>query len=547
MKNLFRALIVLAIVILAGIAALSFWVGPKVEEMTRRDLARLPEAAAAEYLRFSAPEVREIEFSPFSRRLTLRGLEIRGTMDPQVMGSGNPMRHSAPGEVRYTLEEVSYRVPLRALLLYTPLRGLVLPETGMMTIGEDLRLSNFASFLTQGPMRSQSTAKSQEAEGIRMDSALLRQLLEERESQGDTPRKQPAPDLLGIFYGMGIKELRVSDMRMNIAIPEGDVNVDFSCESMRMRNWEGRRLQEAALDGLNLKVDGREFLRLGNLTEKGITFPEKAALRELMAQAYRPNPDQRALQALLLRMFTGGEPLIRELSAADLRVALDGKAGQAVTLGKAALHWQSNAPLQYSFSVDALSVPTALVERESGLTFPGLPALVLDATLGFAAQGAEAMREQGTIRAAGLGALEYDFVIAGKAGALSSRQALLGSTFGNVRLKYTDQRLAAYLARTVLPSPEMATPIFKAAVARFCSGPAPENTAIREALDSFATLPGVLEVQSKPGKAFNLLEAVGQLAAGNPGALFSVTAQPGKESLEAQITGLNEAAASPAK
>ncbi len=546
MKNLFRALLVLAVLILAGIAALGFWVGPKVEEMARRELAGLPEAAAAEYLRFSPPETREIEFSPFSRRLTLRGLEIRGTLDPQTPGSGTPERQPAPGEVRYTLDEVSCRLPLRALLLYTPLRGLVLPETGMITIGEDVRLSNFASFLDQGPVRTQSTVKNKEAEGIRMDSALLRQLLEERVSQGDTPRTRPSPDLLEIFYGMGIKELRVSDMRINSTIPEGHGTVDFSCESIRMRNWEGRSLQEASLDGLNLKVDGQEFLRLGNLTEKDITFPEEAALRELMAQACRPNPDQRALQTLLLRMFTSGEPLIRELSAADLRVALDDKAGQAVTLGKAALHWQSNAPLRYSFSVDALSVPTALVQRKSGLTFPGLPALVLDATLDFAAQDADAMREQGTIRAAGLGALEYDFVISGKAGALTFGQALWGSAFRDVRLKYADQGLTAYLARDILPSSREATPILKEAIAAFCSGPAPENPAIRKALDTFVTMPGVLETQSTPGKTFRILDFIGLLG-GDPGALFTVTAQPGKESLEAQIDSLNAAAAAPAQ
>lgn len=544
MKNLFRALLVLAVLILAGIAALSFWVGPRVEEMARRELAALPEAAATKYLRFSPPEVREIAFSPFSRRLTLRGLEMRGTRAPQALGSGRPERQPAPGEVRYTLDEVSCRLPLRALLLYTPLRGLVLPETGMITIGEDVRLFNFASFLDQGPVRTQSTAKSKEAEGIRMDSALLRQLLEERESQGGTPRMQPSPDLLEIFCGMGIKKLRVSDMRINSTIGHG--TVDFSCESIRMRNWEGRSLQEASLDGLNLKVDGQEFLRLGNLTEKDITFPEEAALRELMAQACRPNPDQRALQTLLLRMFTSGEPLIRELSAADLRVALDDKAGQAVTLGKAALHWQSNAPLRYSFSVDALSVPTALVQRKSGLTFPGLPALVLDATLDFAAQDADAMREQGTIRAADLGALEYDFVISGKAGALPFGQALWGSAFRDVRLKYADQGLTAYLARNILPSAREATPILKEAIAAFCSGPAPENPAIRKALDTFVTMPGVLETQSKPGKIFRILDFIGLLG-GDPGALFTVTAQPGKESLEAQIDSLNAAAAAPAQ
>ena len=63
-------------------------------------------------------------------------------------------------------------------------------------------------------------------------------------------------------------------------------------------------------------------------------------------------------------------------------------------------------------------------------------------------------------------------------------------------------------------------------------------SALRGALETFATSPGVLEVRSKPGKSFRLFEAAGALAGGNPAALFSVTAQPGKKSLEEQINAL---------
>ena len=177
------------------------------------------------------------------------------------------------------------------------------------------------------------------------------------------------------------------------------------------------------------------------------------------------------------------------------------------------------------------------MERESGLSLPGLPALVLDAKLDFAAQGNGGMHEQGTISAQNLGALEYDFVISGGA-TPASPQALFASALSDVRLKYTDQRLTAYLVSNVVPVAQAATPTLKAAIAQFCSGDSPENAALRGALETFATSPGVLEVRSKPGKSFRLFEAAGALAGGNPAALFSVTAQPGKKSLEEQINAL---------
>lgn len=557
MKKLFRALVVLAVLSLAALAALYFWVGPKVEDMTRRELAELPQAVAAlpTPLRLAAPQVREIEFSPFSRRLTVRGLEIRGTGNSLPLVRPKAGRKPAPGEVRYTLEEGSYRLPLRALLLFTPLRNLALPEKGMITIGEDLRLSNFATVATQSSGTMQSLIKSETASHIRMDSALVRQLLEERESSAALPQgilsgqvqaERAAPDLLHVAYRMGIGELRASGVSTRLLIPEENINVHFSCEAVRMRNWEGPRVQEAVMDRLSLKQEGEEFLSLGVIREKEITLPEEAVLRDLLAQASEPLADPDALQAALLRLIRDKEPLFKELDLADLRVPVKGESSPAVTLRKASMHWASNTPSQSSYSVDALSLPTSLLERESGLTFPGLPALVLDATLAFEGRDASSAREHGTLRAQSLGALEYDFLLWINSSAQSSPQTVLDVTFGDVRLKYADQGLTAYLVKNVLPSAREATSILKAAIAAFCSGPAPENPAIRKALDTFATRPGVLEAQSKPGKKFNLLELV-SLLGGDPGALFTVTAQPGTESLEAQINRLNAAAAFSAK
>ncbi|MGE9985236.1 hypothetical protein [Desulfovibrio sp. SGI.169] len=517
MKTILRAVVVLAVSALAGIAALAFWIGPQVEEQTRREMAAFADAASISgELRLSAPEVKEIRFSPFSRRLTLRGAEIRGEM-PSLPGSA----------LRYALEEASCRLPLRTLLLFTPLRNTVLPEKGMLTVCEDMRISNFTSAFSQEGVSAHSVARLKEADAIRLESGLLRELLE-----GAAPR-----DMVNVLYRMGIGEARVSSVTSGMSIPDQGVRMEFNCDSMRLRNWEGRFTEHAAVDGVLLKMDEREFLRLGNITFTQYALPEEATLRELLALAARPIPDESALRDLLLRMFTGDEPLVREISATDLRVPLN---GQEASFRNFTLRWPSSTPLKYGCSLDKLSLPTALVERESGLSLPGLPALILDAKLDFTAQGNDAMREQGTLSAQFLGALEYDFVISGDA-ASASPQALLASAFSNIRLKYTDQRLMACLISNVIPVAQAATPALKAGIAQFCFSDNPENAALRNALETFVTSPGVLEIYSKPGKNFRLLEAAGALAGGNPAALFTVTAQPGKTSLEEQINALKTA------
>ncbi|WP_022657066.1 hypothetical protein [uncultured Desulfovibrio sp.] len=515
MKNLLSGIVVLTILALAGIAVLAFWVGPQVEEQTRQEIAAVSEAVSIPgQLQFSRPDVKEIKFSPFSRRLTLRGAEIRGEMPP-LAGSS----------LRYTLEEASFRIPLRMLLVYTPLRDMVLSEKSMMTVGEDIRISNFASAFSQGSISTRSMVRSEEADAIRLESSLVRELLEGKESL----------DMLNAVYHMGIGEIRASSITSGINISEQGMRMEFNCDSMLIRNWEGRSMEKACMDGIFLKKEEQEFLRLGNITVTGCTLPEEATVRELLTLAARPKPNERALQALLLRMFTTGEPLVREISAMDLRVPLD---GQDVIFKNFTLTWPSNTSLKYGLSLDKLSLPTALVERGSGLSLPGLPALVLDAKLDFAAQGNGSMH----VSAQNLGALEYDFVISGGA-TPASPHALFASALSDVRLKYTDQRLTAYLVSNVVPVAQAATPTLKAAIAQFCPGDSPENADLRGALETFATSPGVLEIRSKPGKNFRLSEAAGALAGGNPAALFSVTAQPGKKNLEEQINALKAVSA----
>ena len=513
MKSLIRVILILAVLVLAGFAALQFWLGPKLEEQARLELAALPEALAfSELLRFEPLKVKSVEFSAFSRRLILRGLELRGTMDLTAFEAGVEQQPRSAA-LNYTLEEASYRLPWRALLLFTPLRDMILPETGMMAVGEEMRISNFVYSLNQGTVSARSVVRDQEAVDIRMESGLIRELLEQRKPS----------NMLNALYRIGIGEMRASAMTSEMTIPEQGIKMDCSCDAMRIRNWEGRTIEEAVADGIVLKEKDRELMRLGNITEKRFTLPEEAAMQELLTLLSQTKPDENALQALLLRIVTTGEPLLREISFSDLHFPLD---GQALTFKKMALNWQSNTPL---------------LERESDLAFPGLPALVLDAKLGFTSEG-DGGRHKGLLSAQHLGSLDYDFIMS--AGSpLAGSQALFLSSYKDVNLKYTDQGLTAYLVRNVIPSAQGATPALKAAIAELCPGDTPENAAVRDALETFVSRPGVLEVQSRPGKTFRVFELLAKLGGKDPGALLSVTAQPGKESLEQQISGLDATAA----
>ena len=71
-----------------------------------------------------------------TRKLLLRGLELR-MVQPQ-------------GPVTYQAAEISLRLPLRAMLACTPLRGAVLPEQGMTTVAEGLLLLNVSARTSLG-------------------------------------------------------------------------------------------------------------------------------------------------------------------------------------------------------------------------------------------------------------------------------------------------------------------------------------------------------------------------------------------------------------
>ena len=159
MKSLIRVILILAVLVLAGFAALQFWLGPSWRTGppgTRRSAG-------------SPGVFGLLHFGPLKVKRRILGLFP--APDPARSGTA---RHNGPAAfeagveqqprsaaLNYTLEEASYRLPWRALLLFTPLRDMILPETGMMAVGEEMRISNFVYSLNQGTVSARSVVQDQ--------------------------------------------------------------------------------------------------------------------------------------------------------------------------------------------------------------------------------------------------------------------------------------------------------------------------------------------------------------------------------------------------
>lgn len=140
-----KTVLILAPLLLAAlllVLAAQLWLRPQVENQARQALAGLTSFDGSPVQ--SSVEV--LDFSPLTRKLLLRGLELR-MVQPQ-------------GPVTYQAAEISLRLPLRAMLACTPLRGAVLPEQGMTTVAEGLLLLNVSARTSLGKVVHASGKKS---------------------------------------------------------------------------------------------------------------------------------------------------------------------------------------------------------------------------------------------------------------------------------------------------------------------------------------------------------------------------------------------------
>lgn len=508
MKKLLRFLVILAVLALAGFTAVGFWLRPQVEEHVLQGFNSM---ALASGVKNFAASVEQSDFSPFSRRVELRGLTLRG--------------ETPAGSTVYDIAELSYRLPLRMLLAYTPLRDLVLPKTGMMAVAENITVRNLALRTAQG----QVTVQREEINTIKAECSLVLEAL----------AQQPM-DALNAVYRTGVGKAHAFFISVEMPGPARNMagNMKMTIKEAVLKNWQGRTLEEVQLMDMRLLMGAQESARMGHLLEKGVTLPNEDMLRRLLALAAQAGQDYQTvlpgMNALLEEMLDNEVPLVREVVATDLGFTLD---EGSVTLKEIRFDWLSNKPRRTETKISGLSLPKDMLARRLGLV---LPPLNLDVAFSMTEEGTDARLEKGSLHAQGLGDLDYGLkVFESPAAGLDLQQALLLQSFSDFSASFTDQGLMAWLGYNVSPNPRAAAAAMLAAAQLPGIKETPANQAFSMALQNFVERPGKLELHSLPGKRLQILQLFGAL--GDPGALFSLRTTPGGQSLETQIGKLDAA------
>lgn len=563
MKTAFARIIAgIAVVIALGAALAFFALPPLVEDACRRQLAALPAALAQDgRLALKQPEVAEVRFSLPARELVLRDFAMHGSVldvpAPGVAGAaaggaaagsvtaGSVAAGNVPAPVAgvlYTAGEIACTLTWRALLLATPLGRFILPGSGdgvMVPVADSLRLDEAALALAHREMSLNLHATALRGANVAVDSALLRRLLD--------PAPDGQPGASGaILYPLAATSLTATAVDLSADFPGSDQSAALTMNSGAITGLDGRRAASAQVDSVACTLDGEPRLRVASLTLEDITLPDREQVLAL-ARA-RASGDEAALLRAFEAALAGPEPLVRKAGLSGLELALDGAlpaagAGRtavgapALMLDTASLDWRSCTPPDHTLTVKGLSLPLALLEEESGLSFPGLNAFVLDASLSRSVEpggetgksaGKRAARHEGAIAARGLCSVDYAFRLT--SGGQDFPQDMLRGTYSEASLTYTDQGFLAYLASGVMPTAQAAMMAIKVGLGRFCAKDTPENATLRDALETFAERPGTVNIRARA--PFTPMQALFIAGDGDAGALFSATAAPGPESLE---------------
>lgn len=554
MKTAFARIIAgIAVVIALGAALAFFALPPLVEDACRRQLAALPAALAQDgRLALKQPEVAEVRFSLPARELVLRDFAMHGSvLDVPAPGvaaatAGGLAAGNVPvpvAGVLYTAGEIACTLTWRALLLATPLGRFLLPDSGdggMVPVADSLRLDEAALALAHREMSLNLHATALRGANVALDEELLGRLLAPAPAAGQ-------PGASGdILYPLAATSLTATAVDLSADFPGSDQSASLTMNSGGITGLDGRRAASAQVDSVACTLDGEPRLRVASLTLEDITLPDRE--RVLALARARASGDEAALLRTFEAALAGPEPLVRKAGLSGLELALDealqaGGAGRtavgasALMLDTASLDWRSSTPPDHTLTVKGLSLPLALLEEESGLSFPGLNAFVLDASLSRSVEpggetgksaGKNAARHQGAIAARGLCGVDYAFRLT--SGGQDFPQDMLRGTYSEASLTYTDQGFLAYLASGVMPTAQAAMMAIKVGLGRFCAKNTPENATLRDALETFAERPGTVNIRARA--PFTPMQALFIAGDGDAGALFSATAAPGPESLE---------------
>ena len=461
MKKLLTILIVLAVLVAGGLAALGFGLRSVIQEQTLNALGNMTMSPQGKAYTATAEQV---NFSPLSREMSIRGLSLQGER-PQ-------------GPETWQVAEISFRLPVRMLLVFTPLRNMVLDGKDMVDVAENVVLRNLAMTAPDNRVAVQR----EEIDVIRAMPFLVRQTLE---------RHEPV-DMVAATYSMGADNTHAHFITVDIPGPSGSTRL--SLKETSMRGWQGRTIDSIALDGLEVRVDGTPGISIGHIRQEGLTLPDEDLLRRIVDASGQADPDEALNQLMpLMETVLGAEPpLLRKAYAADMTFA---------------------------------------VETSSDLT---LPPLNMDMAFESRSSGA-ASHKTALVSAAGLGVLDCEVKLNEKPGT-NALEDLLTQSFSDFSLKYKDEGLTAWLGLNISTNVPQAVGALEALAALPGVRAGQQNDAIRRSLQTFAARPGSLEIQTTPGRTALVLDLIALLD--NPGMLLTVTAKPGEHALWEQMEAL---------
>lgn len=506
MKKIYVAAAI--VIVAACVLAVGFGLRPLVENQVRRGIQSVSVTGEG---RPARADVEDVTFSPFSRTLSLYGLRLSG-QTPQ-------------GPVSYEVAEVSLRIPLRMLLAYTPLRSLVLENAGTLTVAQNIVLRGLA-------LRTPTARVS-----------IQREEIDVLHARGDLVARflDGAPiDALAASYGMGADTAR--SFFVSVDMPGKDGLAQLTMKESLVRGWKGAAVDSVRMEELHSRLNGRESLHVAGFECSGITLPGPALLRRLAdaADLGETDPDAavKAMGPIVEEILGANPPLVKKMRAMDMTFAVD---NSRVTINGAGFDWLSNAPDHTTSFIHGLSAPRALLLASTGLALPDLKA---DMTFENLAISPASHQKTITVKAAGLADASCVFTLY-DAGSIASEQALLLQSFSDLRLSVDDHGAMAWLAHNLSPDAGAAAAMLRGSLDKGLSlTPTPQNTAVREALLTFAQRPGRLEIRSARGRRIGILPLLAAFS--DPGALFTCRATPGQRTLEEQISALAPQTAAPA-
>ena len=497
MKKLLKTVIILAILIAGGLSALGFGLRSTIQEQVLNGLSNLSRSPQGKPYAASADQV---EFSPFTREIFIRGLALRG--------------EQANGPETWLASEISFRLPLRMLLALTPLRIMILKGNEPMNIAENVVVRNLAMTTPY----SRVLVQREEMDVIRATPFIIGQALE-----GHEPI-----DMITATYEMGADTASAHFVSADIIDANGSVRVSF--KEMRMSGWKGRSIASLALDNMEVRIGGAQTMAVGRILQEGITLPEEGMIRQLVSLSENPEAEeaQEQLIPLMETMLNYDPPLLRKFQATDMTFAVD---TSSVQVKETQFEWFSNTPTHTKSTIVGLTASSGLLHAVLGMT---LPPLNMNMVFESRTTGTVS-HKTADVRVPGLGQVACSLNMNDKPGPRMAEE-LFTQSFSDFTLSYKDDGGLAWTGLNLFPNVPQAAATIEALAALPSIRDTPQNAVIRQNLQAFAARPGSLDIKTTPGRTVLVLDLIAVLD--NPGMLLTISGSPGDHALVEQMETL---------